>query len=129
MSVKIERIADSIQKELSYILQLEVRDSDIRFVTITDVHVTNDLSFAKVYFTVLREDKKEETLKGYVKEAEYDINYSSGSKIDYKKDLQARSLLKNYVLYRRFNRLAEFKQLYGGEYANLQARYYKPTNL
>lgn len=73
--------------------------------------------------------EKEETLKGYVKEAEYDINYSSGSKIDYKIDLQARSLLKNYVLYRRFNRLAEFKQLYGGEYANLQARYYKPTNL
>ncbi len=73
--------------------------------------------------------EKEETLKSYVKEAEYDINYSSGSKIDYKKDLQARSLLKNYVLYRRFNRLAEFKQLYGGEYANLQARYYKPTSL
>ena len=73
--------------------------------------------------------EKEETLRGYVKEAEYDINYSSGSEIDYKKDLQARSLLKNYVLYRRFNRLAEFKQLYGGEYANLQARYYKPTSL
>lgn len=68
MSVKIERIADMIQQELSYILQLEVRDSDIRFVTITDVHVTNDLSFAKVYVTVLREDKKEETLQA-LKEA------------------------------------------------------------
>lgn len=63
MSVKIDRIADNIQKELSYILQFEVRDSDIRFVTITDVHVTNDLSFAKVYFTILKEDKKKETLK------------------------------------------------------------------
>ena len=63
MSVKIERIADMIQQELSYILQLEVRDSDIRFVTITDVHVTNDLSFAKVYVTVLREDKRKETLQ------------------------------------------------------------------
>lgn len=63
MSVKIERIADNIQKELSYILQLEVRDEDIKFVTITDVHVTNDLSFAKVYVTVLNEKKKEATLK------------------------------------------------------------------
>lgn len=63
MSVKIERIADNIQKELSYILQLEVRDEDIKFVTITDVHVTNDLSFAKVYVTVLDENKKEDTLK------------------------------------------------------------------
>ena len=68
MSVKTERVADMIQQELSYILQLEVRDSDIRFVTITDVHVTNDLSFAKVYVTVLREDKKEETLQA-LKEA------------------------------------------------------------
>ncbi len=63
MSVKIERIADQIQKELSYILQLEVRDDDIKFVTITDVHVTSDLSFAKVYVTVLNDDKKEVTLK------------------------------------------------------------------
>lgn len=63
MSVKIERIADNIQKELSYILQLEVRDEDIKFVTITDVHVTNDLSFAKVYFTVLNEEKRKETLQ------------------------------------------------------------------
>lgn len=63
MSVKIERIADNIQKELSYILQLEVRDEDIKFVTITDVHVTNDLSFAKVYITVLDDKKKEVTLK------------------------------------------------------------------
>lgn len=63
MSVKIERIADNIQKELSYILQLEVRDENIKFVTITDVHVTNDLSFAKVYVTVLNDTKKEVTLK------------------------------------------------------------------
>lgn len=63
MSVKIERIADNIQKELSYILQLEVRDEDIKFVTITDVHVTNDLSFAKVYVTFLNDSKKDVTLK------------------------------------------------------------------
>ena len=81
MSVKIERIADNIQKELSYILQLEVRDSDIRFVTITDVHVTNDLSYAKVYFTVLREDKKEETLKA-LKEASGFLRKELASRID-----------------------------------------------
>jgi ribosome-binding factor A len=63
MSIKIERIADNIQKELSYILALEVRDDDIKFVTITDVHVTNDLSYAKVYFTVLDDKKKDSTLK------------------------------------------------------------------
>lgn len=73
--------------------------------------------------------EEDEVLQGYIKEAEYDINKSSGAKIDYEKDLKARSLLKNYVLYARFKRLAEFKQLYVGEYADLQAEYYKPTDI
>ena len=62
MSIKIDRIASQMVKEISYVLATEVKDSDIKFVTVTDVKVTNDLSFAKVYVTVLKEDKKEETL-------------------------------------------------------------------
>ena len=62
MSIKIDRIASQMVKEISYVLATEVKDNDIRFVTVTDVKVTNDLSFAKVYVTVLKEDKKEETL-------------------------------------------------------------------
>ena len=41
----------------------EIKDQDIKFVTITDCKVTNDLSFAKVYITVLNEQYKTETLK------------------------------------------------------------------
>ena len=63
MAFKIDRIASSFVKEISYILATEIRDEDIKFVTITDCKVTNDLSFAKVYFTVLDENKKESTLK------------------------------------------------------------------
>ena len=69
-------------------------------------------------------------IENYVKEAEFDINKSVGSKIDYTKDLRARSLLKNYVLYANHKRLAEFKQLYAGEYIELQIEYYdKDTNI
>lgn len=63
MSIKIERIASNLQKEISYILATEVKNNDIKFVTITDCKVTNDLSYAKVYFTVLNMDKKNETIK------------------------------------------------------------------
>ena len=63
MSIKIDRIASQMLKEISYVLANEVKDEDIRFVTVTDVKVTNDLSFAKVYVTVLREDKINETMK------------------------------------------------------------------
>jgi ribosome-binding factor A len=63
MSLKIDRIASSLVREISYILATEVKDSDIKFVTVTDVKVTNDLSFAKVYVTVLDDNKKDQTMK------------------------------------------------------------------
>ncbi len=73
--------------------------------------------------------EKDETIIGYIKEAEFDINKSSGAEINYEVDLKAKSLLKNYVFYAREKKLAEFKQLYGDQYALLQAEYYKPTDI
>ncbi len=61
MSIKIDRIANSMVKEISYILATEVKDKDIKFVTITDVKLASDLSYAKVYYTVLDDTKKKET--------------------------------------------------------------------
>ena len=63
MSVKIDRINSNMIKEISYVLQTEVKNPDIKFVTITDVRVTNDLSYAKVYYTVLDDSKRKETDK------------------------------------------------------------------
>lgn len=63
MNVRIERLESSFVKEISYILMEEIKDEDIKFVTITDCEITNDLSFAKVYFTVLDNSRKEETIK------------------------------------------------------------------
>lgn len=63
MSVKTERIASNLVKEISYILMTEVKNKDINFVTITDVKLSDDLSFAKVYYTVLDENTKKETDK------------------------------------------------------------------
>lgn len=58
MSVKIDRLNNLFVEEISKIIHNEVKDKDIGFVTITDVRITNDLSFAKVYFTTLDEDHK-----------------------------------------------------------------------
>lgn len=63
MSLKTERIASNLIKEISYILANKIKDQDIRFVTITACKVTTDLSFAKVYFTVFDTEKKDSTLK------------------------------------------------------------------
>ncbi|HIU22362.1 MAG TPA: 30S ribosome-binding factor RbfA [Candidatus Fimihabitans intestinipullorum] len=63
MSVKIERIASMLEKEISYILMTEVKDPDIKFVTVTNVKLASDLGYAKVYVTVLDQNKKDETLR------------------------------------------------------------------
>ena len=60
--IKIDRIASNLVKEISYILMTEVKNPDVRFVTVTDCKVTNDLSYAKVYVTVLNKDKIKETM-------------------------------------------------------------------
>ena len=60
-SIKIERLNHAFQEEISKILMTEIKDQDIKFVTITGVETTNDLSYAKVYFTVLDDTKRETT--------------------------------------------------------------------
>lgn len=78
MSIKTDRIGSNLVKEISYILATEIKDQDIKFVTITDCKVTNDLSFAKVYYTVLDQKRKEETDKalknasGYIRHLLHD---------------------------------------------------------
>ena len=57
MSVKIERLNNNFQQVISEILLEEVKDPNLKFVTITGCDITNDLSFCKVYFTTLSSDK------------------------------------------------------------------------
>ncbi|MEG2448075.1 MAG: 30S ribosome-binding factor RbfA [Bacilli bacterium] len=63
MSIKIERLNHSFVREISNILMEEIKDEDIHFVTVTDCDITNDLSFCKVYVTVLDSDKRDKTIE------------------------------------------------------------------
>lgn len=62
MTIKNERINSNLQKEISYIIANEVKNPNIKYVTITACDVTSDLSYARVYFTTLGD--LNETLKG-----------------------------------------------------------------
>ena len=73
MSIKTERIANMLVKEISDIIQNEINDKDIKFVTITACKVDTDLSLAQIYCTVLNESNKDKCLhdlncaKGFIK--------------------------------------------------------------
>lgn len=58
MSVKIERLNNLFLAELSNIIFKEIKNPLIKTVNLTAVEITNDLSFAKVYFTCMNEDKQ-----------------------------------------------------------------------
>ncbi|MFO3716916.1 30S ribosome-binding factor RbfA [Anaerococcus sp. ENR1011] len=75
--IRTERIGAEIQKELSKIIRDDLNDprlSDTATVSVIEVRVTNDLSFADCYISVLGDNgKKEDVLdalnqaKGYIK--------------------------------------------------------------
>ena len=50
------RVADQLQRELAELLQREVKDPRIGFVTLTGVDLTPDYAVATVWFTVLPSD-------------------------------------------------------------------------
>jgi ribosome-binding factor A len=53
MSKRTERVADLIRRELSDLLMRKLRDPRVRFVSVTDVEVTADLSLARIYLSSL----------------------------------------------------------------------------
>lgn len=72
MVLKREKMNNVIQRELSAILQTEVKDPQIGFCTITDVDLTNDLSIAKIYVSFLNKNTKKsmealERSKGFIR--------------------------------------------------------------
>lgn len=59
-SSRIRKIGDQIQRDLSVIIQQEVKDPRVGMVTINDVKVSTDLSYADVYFTCMAFGPQEE---------------------------------------------------------------------
>ena len=66
---RTQRLGDLIQRDLSELIRLELRDPRVGMITITSVDVSPDLSHAKVFFTMLEKDKLEDTLHGLKRSA------------------------------------------------------------
>ena len=60
MGLKKEKMDNIIQKEVSEIIQFELKNPKIGFVTITGVDVTTDMSYAKVFVSFLGQNARKE---------------------------------------------------------------------
>ncbi|MBI4354158.1 MAG: 30S ribosome-binding factor RbfA [Candidatus Omnitrophica bacterium] len=48
-----ERLNEQLQREIALILQRDIKDPDLGFVTVTRAELSNDMSYAKVGFSCL----------------------------------------------------------------------------
>jgi ribosome-binding factor A len=66
-----QRVADQIQRDLSEIISMELKDPRVGMVTLTEVQVTPDYAHAKVYFTLLKDSPEavRDTVAGLAKAA------------------------------------------------------------
>lgn len=66
---RAERVAGEMRRELARLIQLEVKDPAVGFVSVSDVEVSRDLSHAKVFVTVFDEGQARDSLKALNKAA------------------------------------------------------------
>ncbi|MBE7704442.1 MAG: 30S ribosome-binding factor RbfA [Cyanobacteria bacterium SIG29] len=82
MSLRNERVRKTLMKEIADIIQKELKDSRIHgVVSITDVEMAHDNSFAKVYYSVLAADKDKELTIKAINENTSKIRYEVGKRI------------------------------------------------
>ncbi len=57
------RLSDLLHREISKLIRDECTDPRLGMITISGVSVTDDLSFARVYVTVLEDDKRDASVE------------------------------------------------------------------
>lgn len=111
MGVKHQRVASQILKELSAMIQFEMNDTKVGFVTLLDCEVTTDYSFAKVYVTFLESGNNTERLEALSRHAKY-FRAELGKRIQIRKIPEVQFILdKTYEKGKRIDEiLKEIKQ-------------------
>lgn len=66
-----ERVAGQMRRDLAKLIQQEIKDPEVGFVSLSDVEVTRDLSHAKVFITVFEPEKAQESLKALRRAASF----------------------------------------------------------
>lgn len=81
---KIQKLERQIEKELSRIFLNDVKE-DVGFITITGVDLTNDLSFAKIHYTVLGNEEKKQAVAKRLEKTKGFVRTTLGSRVQMRK--------------------------------------------
>jgi len=66
-----ERVAGQLRRDLAKLIQQEIKDPEVGFISLSDVEVTRDLSHAKIYITVFDPEKADTSIKALCRAAAF----------------------------------------------------------
>ena len=104
MANKQERIATIIRKNIAEIIQFEVKDPHLGFVSIPEVKVSKDFSYATVYVSFIKDEDIEPSLE-VLNKAKGFIRSELASKMDTRRIPEIRFVLDEG--YKREERISE----------------------
>lgn len=66
---RLTRINEEMKKEIAQIIRTEIKDPSVKdvMISVVDVDATNDLKQAKVYISVLQDNKKNDAINALTK--------------------------------------------------------------
>ncbi len=76
-----DRVGDQIRKEVSHIIQSELKDPGIGFVTITDVELSEDLKSARIFYSVLGSEKNRVDSSRALQRAVFFVQHEIGKRM------------------------------------------------
>ncbi|MBD3233446.1 MAG: 30S ribosome-binding factor RbfA [candidate division Zixibacteria bacterium] len=78
---RTERVADQILRDVAETVQHEVKDPKIGFVTFSRVEISDDLKFAKIFYTVLGSEEEQKNSRQALKRSRTFIQSRIGKKL------------------------------------------------
>lgn len=82
MSQRSIKVAQSLKKELAELISHKVRDPGMGFVTITRVELTEDLRFARVYYSLLGEAQERKSSRATLNRAKGFLRREMASRLN-----------------------------------------------
>jgi ribosome-binding factor A len=76
-----DRVSELLRHEISMMIQ-EIKDPRLGFVTITSVHLSDDLMDAKIYYSILGNDEERKISSEIIRNSVYEIRHRLGRKLE-----------------------------------------------
>ena len=106
MRYRRQRIQDLLREEISSILFRDIKDPGLGFVTILEIKMTEDLKFAKIYYSLYGTEKQKEETAVALKRSRGYIKFLIGQrvKLKYTPDIE-------FIYDDRYDKMAKIEEI------------------